>query len=36
MLKNLCNTKDTERNKIQVTLLKSGLSDLKNEIRKNV
>ena len=34
MLKNLYNTKDTERNKIQVNLIKSGLIDLKNEVGK--
>ena len=33
MLKKLYNTQDTERNEIQVDLIKSELTDLKNEIR---
>ena len=34
MLKNLYSTKNTERNKIQEDLVKSGLINLKNEIVK--
>ena len=34
MLKRLDNTKGTYKNGVKVTLIKSGLRDLKNEIKK--